>query len=341
MQLANSWQKFSELIQLVNKMKRIILCLFSLFLFSKVWSLENFELSLSQSYEIMNGNIYEYVFADEIKNTNHLESLLNWDVNTISVFSFNVQADIFKYCHIDFNSKTACPGFSGKMQDYDWLNSDPYNPQWKNDDPCELTNYSCHENSLEKYYDISISLGYNFLFPKTNLIITPFLSYDYWLITMKGNDGYRTYKRENWEKINMTGAVISYTQEYNTFLLGIKARCEFNKTFNLDSSLMISPMMVYNVSADHHIKKSTYYLDLINNAFEIKATLNGNCRLNKYLAFGIKSSIQYIPLATGDDYNAYVNTDGKYVIDDFPVSGVQGGTSSILWTFGINWSINF
>ena len=317
-----------------------ILCCFLLPLSAGLLSAsENFNFSLDLDFGLLNGHIYEYVFHDINQNTDHMESMLDWDVKNIPYFELSAQTDLWKYVYVGFDGKIGVPKSSGNMQDYDWLNSvggggDIY-PAWKSKSPFELTNYSKHNNNLTSYYCVNFSVGGNIPLLGNSVKITPFLSYDYWFIGFDGSKGYGEYKSNNFVREYFNGSVISYKQEYNSFLLGTTVSGTVFNNFYLEGTLMISPMMVYNVSIDNHKVRNVIFIDIINNAFEIKGQLQAKYKFNNLLNFGIKSSIQYIPVSKGYDYMNPPQKDGKYYITN-PEPGVQGGTSSFLWTFSLN-----
>lgn len=306
---------------------------------------ENFNLSLDLDFGLLNGHVYEYVFDDSNQNTDHMESKLDWDVKNIPYFELSAQADIWKYVYVEADAKIGIPKSSGNMQDYDWLNSMatsyPDIPDsWADDPATELTNYSKHNNSLLSYYDVNIFLGGNITIPSTSVKITPFLNYNYWFIGFDGSNGYREYKIENFERKYYKQSVISYKQEYNSLLLGTTVSATFNQSFFISGSLMFSPMLNFNTSIDNHKTRNDVFIDLINNTFEVKAKVQAKYIYNDLLNFGLKSSIQYIPVAKGADYMNPPQKDGKYYLGK-PAEGVQGGTSSFLWTLSISCGITF
>ena len=109
-------------------------------------------------FGILHGSINEYVFEDACKNTDNLESRLDWDVTAIPYIAGAADITILRYIFIGVNGRYGFPITSGNMQDYDWLNSvpPPKYSSWLQDDPTELTNYSKHNNFLDSYYGILI-----------------------------------------------------------------------------------------------------------------------------------------------------------------------------------------
>lgn len=332
--------------------KAFITIIISLISITSLFALSPFSASsgipLSFTFDLdlglLNGSVSEYVFYEECENTDHMVSRLDWDVQNIPYFELSAKVDGWKYLFIGAEGKIAIPKSSGNMQDYDWLNSiggeKGMFPSWKNESPFELTNYSKHNNKLLDYYTFNFAVGGNILIPSTTIKITPFLSYDYWFISFDGYDGYKDYKSENHVIKTYSGSVISYKQEYQSFMLGTTVSGTFFNRLYLDGTLMLSPMMVYNVSIDNHKARNDYFIDVINNAFEVKAEIQAKYLFNDLLKFGLKSSIQYIPVSKGFDYVNPTQKNGKFYLGT-PEEKTQGGTSSLLWTFSLNCALTF
>ncbi|MDD7609767.1 MAG: omptin family outer membrane protease, partial [Spirochaetales bacterium] len=226
---------------------------------------------------LLNGSISEYVFTPASHNTDDVLSRLDWDVKNVPIVSVSVDLTLFKYAYFNLGAGFGFPSTpSGNMQDYDWLNCIPIKnggfglPKQYG---TELTNYSIHDNFLNSYRNIFVKIGYNFYLP-LKITITPFVAYNYEYLGFDGFDGYRKYKKENWQKIEFSGNVISYFQETNAFLVGIKLISPVLFNLKIDGEFLISPY-TSNINAldKHHIRK-THFMDLMPWSYQLQSSLN-------------------------------------------------------------------
>lgn len=298
---------------------------------------EKFNFSLSPEIGLLNGHIYEYVFEDVCTNTNHLESKLDWEVQNIPFVEISTNFDFFKYINLCVNGKIGIPKTSGYMKDYDWLNY----LYWPDDNPTELTNYSISTNKLNTFYSLNASLGINFFINKNNKI-TIFAAYDYFYIGFDAYDGYYSYKNYNWKKISLSGKVISYFQEYNSFLVGIKTNHKISK-WNLDFLLSFSPNLCTNNALDFHYLTSTLYWDNIKNIFQLNTKFSSSFKIGKHSKIGASFACKYIPLSKGNNYSTDISSEGEIIGKnwDKPEPEVFGGTSNFLYSFSIFYNIGF
>lgn len=319
-------------------MKKIVFLCFLLFtnsLYALAKDKLNFE--IQPEFGIYHGSISETVFDDVIKNTNHLESQLDWDIPAIPYFGGTVGITALKYIYAEAGFSYAIPGDSGFMQDYDWLNTYYY----KNDDPTEVTNYSIHNNYLDEFYRISFSLGGLLPFGKIIKII-PLISYDYELISFTGSNGYGTYKTKNWKKEVFTGRVISYKQETNALSFGLRASLFPVKYITINGLFTYSPALTNLVAIDYHYIRSQAFMDKISDASSIHAKLSVFYNLNKMNSLGLICNFQYIPSATGTDFSNALDANGNLIKNkQWSKTSALGGTYRTLWSWSIVYSLNF
>lgn len=298
-----------------------------------------FKINLETDFGFMEGSISELVYEDIIKNTDHLESQLNWDVKNIPYFEANLNLTIIDYIFAEVNGRFAIPSESGSMQDYDWLNS--VTSMWKNDDPTELTNYSHHDNFLDEFYRLRLSLGGNFSIGK-KITLIPLLTYEYELSSFSGFNGYKTYKSDNWIESTFEGRVISYKQEYNSFMLGLKADFTPFNHLRINGSFYYSPMLTILNAIDYHYLKGSAYWDNMNNASILQGDLGVLYSFNKMHSLGVKGGLQYIPKVAGNDYIRAINSEGKYTSKNWgKAAGAEGGTSRIIWDISLSYILSF
>lgn len=72
-------------------MKKILSTLFFTFICLFTFAKGNniFSFNIKPEYNLMNGNVHEYVFDSRCKNTDNMLSRLDWDVQNISYIGLN------------------------------------------------------------------------------------------------------------------------------------------------------------------------------------------------------------------------------------------------------------
>ena len=319
-------------------MKKLILTLSLLFVTLSVFALDdNISIKFSQHFSIANGSLNEYVFDEACKNTDNKESQLDWDIKMIPLLSMSMDVDIIKYIHLGMNGYVGLPNRSGNMQDYDWLNS--VTNGWKDQDPKELTNYSIHDNYLDKYIGFTFMGGGNIYLP-LEIKLTPMIGYQYEFIAFGGINGYGTYKGRNWIKEDFSGAVISYKQELNAFLMGLSADINSIPRTYIYADFICSPAMTFINALDYHYVRSLVFWDKFTNIWQLSGSLKAQYTISKYISTGLNASIQYIPLSKGPTSSKYLKADGSPYPGNWTKTEVNGGTQRLLWTVGINYSFS-
>ena len=322
--------------------KKLFLSLFTLVIVNFIFA-ENKIISVDAKANIslLNGSISEYVFNPASHNTDDVLSRLDWDVKNVPIVSVSVDLTLFKYAYFNLGAGFGFPSTpSGNMQDYDWLNCIPIKnggfglPKQYG---TELTNYSIHDNFLNSYRNIFVKIGYNFYLP-LKITITPFVAYNYEYLGFDGFDGYRKYKKENWQKIEFSGNVISYFQETNAFLVGIKLISPVLFNLKIDGEFLISPY-TSNINAldKHHIRK-THFMDLMPWSYQLQSSLNLSYSIQKHHKIFVQGFLQYIPVSKGNDYFRYTDENGNYTPTYWTIDkSCQGGTSRFLWQISLGY----
>ena len=288
---------------------------------------------------LLNGSISEYVFDPASHNTDDVLSRLDWDVKNVPIVSASVDLTLFKYAYFNLGAGFGFPSTpSGNMQDYDWLNCIPKNGGFglPKQYGTELTNYSIHDNFLNSYRNIFVKIGYNFYLP-LKITITPFVAYNYEYLGFDGFDGYRKYKKENWQKIEFSGNVISYFQETNAFLVGIKLISPVLFNLKIDGEFLISPY-TSNINAldKHHIRK-THFMDLMPWSYQLQSSLNLSYSIQKHHKIFVQGFLQYIPVSKGNYYSRKTDKNGNYTSTDWTIESSQCGTSRFLWQISLGY----
>lgn len=310
--------------------KKLFLSLFTLMIVNFIFA-ENKIISVDAKANIslLNGSISEYVFDPASHNTDDVLSRLDWDVKNVPIVSVSVDLTLFKYAYFNLGAGFGFPSTpSGNMQDYDWLNYDT-----------ELTNYSIHDNFLNSYRNIFVKIGYNFYLP-LKITITPFVAYNYEYLGFDGFDGYTEYKQDNWQKKECSGSVVSYFQETNAFLVGIKLISPVLFNLKIDGEFLISPY-TSNINAldkHKHPKKRIHYIDLMPWSYQLQSSLNLSYSIQKHHKIFVQGFLQYIPVSKGNDYIRETDENGNYTSTNWTiVKNVQGGTSRFLWQISLGY----
>lgn len=290
---------------------------------------------------LLNGSISEYVFDPASHNTDDVLSRLDWDVKNVPIVSASIDLTLFKYAYFNLGAGFGFPSTpSGNMQDYDWLNCIPI----KNDGfglpkqyGTELTNYSIHDNFLNSYRNIFVKIGYNFYLP-LKITITPFVAYNYEYLGFDGFDGYRKYKKENWQKIEFSGNVISYFQETNAFLVGIKLISPVLFNLKIDGEFLISPYTSNINALDKHYMRQLHYIDLMPWSYQLQSSLNLSYSIQKHHKIFVQGFLQYIPVSKGNDFFRDTDENGNYTLTNWTIDkSAQGGTSRFLWQISLGY----
>ncbi|MCR4741646.1 MAG: omptin family outer membrane protease [Treponema sp.] len=304
----------------------------SLFIFLLIFSFSNlfsadFEqivFKIQPLFGIINGSIEEAVYKSNSDGERIYYSRLDWDVKNIPYWGADIKATISKYVNFEFNLIQGISCISGNIQDYDWLSTDPE----------ELTNYSCHTNTMNKFSKIRIGLSGNIFIGKY-VILCPglFINEEYFKFT--GSDGYKTYQDENWEVKYFEGDVISYEQRTENILLSLSAIFgKYDKYYGL-INFSIGPNT--NIETyDYHINKDAIYNDKIYSCLYYESSVSGEFFFTQNFGFGGKFYIQYLPNSYGTTW--YTSTKSTNWYKD---NSCEGGTNRIFYYAQLNASLRF
>lgn len=277
---------------------------------------------------LLNGSISEYVFDPASHNTDDVLSRLDWDVKNVPIVSASVDLTLFKYAYFNLGAGFGFPSTpSGNMQDYDWLNYDT-----------ELTNYSIHDNFLNSYRNIFVKIGYNFYLP-LKITITPFVAYNYEYLGFDGLDGYWECKiLDFYKKVEFSGSVISYFQETNAFLVGIKLISPVLFNLKIDGEFLISPYTSNINALDKHHLRQLHFMDLMPWSYQLQSSLNLSYSIQKHHKIFVQGFLQYIPVSKGNDFFRETDENGNYTSTDWTIfESSQSGTSRFLWQISLGY----
>lgn len=304
-----------------------------------------FSFTITPQFEVANGNIMEYVFDSDCKNTDSKLSELRWNVSTIALINLKADFSIIKYIYLGLSGTAAVPQRSDLMQDYDWENGLSSYPYWINDDPTEYTKFSEHINTLDKYVTFKISLGGNVYLP-AKITLTPHLAYQYEFIGFTASGGYGEYKNDSKAITRKTfnGKVISYVQEANSVFLGLKLSVDCIPRTTIRLNFDISPKLTFLNAIDYHyinrVSSGTAYKDSFKNLLQIETDATIQYRFTKNHSTGIYGKIQYIPLSKGQTTSRLIDKDGNFTSSEWLESPSEGGTERYIWSLGLNYSFS-
>ena len=319
--------------------KKLFLSLFTLVIVNFIFA-ENKIISVDAKANIslLNGSISEYVFTPASHNTDDVLSRLDWDVKNVPIVSASIDLTLFKYAYFNLGAGFGFPSTpSGNMQDYDWTSCFEFD--FPEEYGTNLTYYSIQDNFLNSYRNIFVKIGYNFCLP-LKITITPFVAYNYEYLGFDSFDGYTEYKQDNWQKKEYSGSVVSYFQETNAFLVGIKLISPVLFNLKIDGEFLISPY-TSNINAldKHHARKiKTHFMDLMPWSYQLQSSLNLSYSIQKHHKIFVQGFLQYIPVSKGNDYFRETDENGNYTSTDWTiVKNVQGGTSRFLWQISLGY----
>ena len=347
------------------RLRRFCLLLLFIFSFSSILNAEvsseveedymTIDVSLKSGF--MNGLIKEYVFSpttiyyyEEGKQISEFikdfkMSELDWEIKNLPILNFSSDFDILKYVYTGFTASIGIPGIYGNMQDYDWLN--PFYSDWMYDDPYENTNYSCHDNKLDKYINFSFLLGGNINLPK-DIKISLFAGYHFDYFCFTGYDGYTIYKSEDFEQKDMEkGRVISYRVDTNTLLFGLKTVVDSIPRTRIAAGLYVSPGMASLNAFDFHYrngdKYSQYgnaYWDKSEGAWQIQADLSIQYKFNYHHKLGLYGNLYYVPTSKSTTFTKRLAKSGLPENGSWSqyTDGSAGGIDRFTWTISLNYS---
>lgn len=338
MQHENNLQKYLDQIHWSKKMsKKLFLSLFTLVIVNFIFA-ENKIISVDAKANIslLNGSISEYVFDPASHNTDDVLSRLDWDVKNVPIVSASVDLTLFKYAYFNLGAGFGFPSTpSGNMQDYDWLNCSDFG--FPEQYGTELTNYSIHDNFLNSYRNFFVKFGFNCYLP-LNITVTSFVAYNYEYLGFDSFDGYTAYKVDNWQKKELSGNVISYFQETNAFLVGVKLISPVLFNLKIDGEFLISPYTSNINALDKHYEKKIHYMDLMPRSYQLQSNLNLSYGIHKHHKVFVQGFLQYIPVSKGNDYIRETDENGNYTSTNWTIiKSVQGGTSRFLWQISLGY----
>lgn len=259
---------------------------FILHLCLSVSAKENFLLKNYVSIGAKHSSIQESVFQSSVKT-----SELNW--NTVIAPSFTEELSLGLYGFnflIGFN--TVIPVKGGCVEDRDWLFSDK----------TLLSNYSCHENFIDKDYSVYIKASYAVLLFSGHLILNSGIGAMYSNEKYSAKNGYYQYSLienkavdSDTVKTDLCGTIMSY--EISALLpeCFIDADIKLNEKNSIFLGFDFFPYMVVD-SVDTHVLRLAEFYDSMKGGFGINLKagygykVSRKCKLDFSVSYSILSA---------------------------------------------------
>jgi outer membrane protease len=260
-----------------------------------------YSLSISPSLGLLHGQGEEIVYRDGA--TDDKLSQLLWDCKPLVYLGVGLQYEWQKpakpwgfFAGLRF--KFGFPGESGVMEDRDWLSA-AY-PGW-------LTHYSVHDSETETAIVLDIDLGFSYTIAG-RLLLRPFLSYGRLSVSWAAKDGSFLYPSGGtYEHFYLTGygQVGTYEQTWHTVSLGVSLSGAFNRYFEADISLKLSPL-VWCATEDNHIMRNLVIKGALQDGYSVEPRLVFSFTPTEVLKLSLEAAYRYTAGARGDtDYYEY------------------------------------
>lgn len=288
--------------------KIFFLSLFISFFSCFKFSAETFSFAASVGFQ--SGKVQEYVY-----DSGDVLSRLDWKTYFIPVADISSRLNIF---HIvtDVDFLCALPIKYGTIEDWDWLG----------EDKTKATNFSKHDLSVERKFEVEAKSGYEFVFEKIKLV--PQFGLRYRNQKFKAHDGYYKYADyENGEylsssierkKINGTG--LSYEQQFVLPFISLEAEYKIFSNWNLILNWRCYPY-IYCFAVDRHYFRNTDFRDaMYGSGFLFGAEL-------RYKSFSILANYEFLECQNGiSEYKE----DGKSAVKLYSVPGIKSSVASVM-----------
>lgn len=206
--------------------------------------------------------------------------------------------------------KFGFPSEAGIMEDRDWIALNY---------PGFLTHYSVHDNKTEDAVIFDMDAGMSFHLFKTFLLKT-YISYNFMRFSWRANGG--SILHPSWDSNNdgkpdgdhsylMPIDVITYEQSWHTLSPGIAFYGEFNRYFDIDISLELSPF-VWSSGRDNHILRNLVITEDLGGGFFVEPRFVFSFKPNDILTVSLSAAYKKISGARG---NSTYNENGQVQTD--------------------------
>lgn len=297
-------------------------------------------LSLSPVFTWSYTDIGEYVYL----HPSHKKlSQLDWDAHNI--IQYGVKAE---FTHNRFMASMdfamAVQDECGLMQDYDWMFAKMTNPPHP---ATTLTEFSEHPVTLFEKNRFDVKAGWKII-RKPKFSLGAGVGFQYLKTYLHGHDGYLQHSNyyinpveSDYSPYNpdrpkryVSGNVISYQQEIESFWLDVRADFILSPFFNITVEGGISPWQLINCDDYHFMNDISYvwYYDNPHSSVMFRASLSACLSFARRSSFILSGGLQSLPYSDG---NSYIHSLSNMSL----LSGQLGGTSYLGWDVSLSYRI--
>ena len=199
--------------------------------------------------------------------------------------------------------KFGFPGKTGAMEDRDW--ADVKYADF-------LTHYSVSDNKTESAMLIDINAGATFTIFK-KFLIKPFISYSFMRFSFTASGGSFLYPSSDGDHEYLTTSidVLMYKQTWNIIAIGVSFYGKFNKYFDIDISLKLSPL-IWCEAYDNHVMRNLIITESVDGGFFIEPKLLFSYTPIDFFTLSLSVAYRNIRGSRGD---SEYKKQGKILVD--------------------------
>jgi hypothetical protein len=268
------------------------------------------------------GNTNEYVFEGD-----KAISVLNWQEETLPAVNFTGKLYIWRFfLDVTLLYALSLNFVNGKMEDYDYLIEGA------------VSNYSMHNLYTDKHNNLSLKLGYKFIYK--NFALEPCAAFSFYTRKWSAVDGYLQYSEsgdetwnENMPKENVSGTVITYEQSIWFPSVGFTVSYAVNGRFTVSLNALIHPYLWVQAIDSHFIRLKQFYDTMEGGPgyrFELSGLYYPN-KTNKDIAVTISAGYEKFNLIKGKTSLSVIGRGGGSV----PISNYQSGADGSMFTANV------
>jgi outer membrane protease len=267
-----------------------------------------FSLSLAPSVGLLYGYAEEIVYYG--KGSDGKISQLLWNMKPLIYSGVDINLNWLKPGNrwglfADGSFKFGFPMGTGIMEDRDWIGTNS-NGVWLSD---VLTHYSVHDNKTDNAMLINAAMGLSFKIFEEYLLRT-YIAYNYMEFSWTAKGGSFLYPAEDVDKdghldqqhfylIDSGMDVGTYKQRWYIVSPGVSFYGRFNRFFDIDISLKLSPLIWCN-TVDEHLLRNLTIKDTMDFGFFIEPKLIFSFTPKDFFALSLTFSYTHIGGTRGD-----------------------------------------
>jgi outer membrane protease len=286
-----------------------------------------FALDVSFAFDsgLLTGTASEYAYEGD-----KCISRLDWQDRAVPVLSFSGRAVLFG-AFIQLGMSTAVPAQSGIMEDYDFLVADSDEPSL----------YSKHSAYLDKYFDSSVTLGYDLRISVWRF--TPSAGFAYRNRKWTAQDGFLQYPESGlWTgeepKLEVYGPVISYEQAVWFPFITLEAGYVLKERFLFSAGCSLYPAMRGD-TIDNHLLRNVQFYDTMREGFgySINIGFQYNFGGKERIALKVRAGYEKMDLKGNTAMRETGVSDGKLAVTEGYGSRMENGQ----WTVALGFVCRF